>query len=80
MIRPIYYNPYTTNSNSGESYFRISHQEMIKYYDCQDKKKIKQVFLVHGEYDVQLNYKEKLLDAGFKNITIPSQNDIVELN
>lgn len=30
MIRPIYYNPYNTNSNSGESYFRISHQEMIK--------------------------------------------------
>ena len=52
---------------------------MIKYYDCQDKKKIKQVFLVHGEYEVQLNYKEKLLDAGFRNITIPAQNDIIEL-
>ncbi len=55
------------------------YKEMIKYYDCQDKKKIKQVFLVHGEYEVQLNYKEKLLDAGFRNITIPAQNDIIEL-
>jgi metallo-beta-lactamase family protein len=42
--------------------------------------KVKQVFLVHGEYDVQLNYKEKLLDAGFRHISIPSQDDIVEIN
>ena len=56
------------------------YKEMIKYYDCQDKKKIKQVFLVHGEYEVQLNYKEKLIDAGFRNITIPAQGDIIELH
>ena len=56
------------------------YKEMIKYYECQDKQKVKQVFLVHGEYDVQLNYKEKLLDAGFRHISIPSQDDIVEMN
>lgn len=56
------------------------YKEMIHYYDCQDKKKIKQVFLVHGEYDVQLNYKEKLIDAGFRNISIPAEGDEVDLN
>ena len=56
------------------------YKEMIKYYDCQDKKKIKQVFLVHGEYEVQLNYKEKLMAAGFGNITIPAQGDVVDLH
>lgn len=56
------------------------YKEMIRYLSCQDKKKIKKLFLVHGEYDVQVNYKEKLIDEGFKHITIPEQNDIVELN
>ena len=56
------------------------YKEMIHYYKCQDPKKVKQVFLVHGEYEVQLNFKEKLLDAGFHNITIPSQGDEIDLN
>lgn len=56
------------------------YKDMIKYYDCQDKKKVKQVFLVHGEYAVQLNYKEKLIAAGFDNVTIPDKGDEIELN
>lgn len=56
------------------------YKEMIKYLGCQDKEKVKQLFLVHGEYEVQLNYKEKLLDAGFRHITIPAQNDVVEVD
>ena len=55
------------------------YKEMINYLSCQDKKKIKQIFLVHGEYEVQLNYKEKLLNAGFKYISIPVQDEIAEL-
>ena len=56
------------------------YREMIEYYDCQDKSKVKHVFLVHGEYNVQLNYQKKLLDAGFMAITIPAPGDVVELN
>ncbi len=56
------------------------YKEMIGYFECQDKKQVKQVFLVHGEYDVQISYKEKLKEAGFKHITIPAQNDIIEVN
>lgn len=56
------------------------YKEMIQYLDCQDKKQVKKMFLVHGEYDVQVNYKERLMDAGFKHITIPAQNDIIEIN
>ncbi len=56
------------------------YKEMIQYLSCQDTKKVKQVFLVHGEYEVQLNYKEKLLDAGFRHITIPAQGEIVNIN
>jgi metallo-beta-lactamase family protein len=53
--------------------------EMLRYFECQDKTKTNQVFLVHGEYETQLIWKEKLLDAGFKHITIPALGDIIEI-
>lgn len=55
------------------------YKEMIDYFECQDKKQVKQLFLVHGEYDVQISYKDKLKEVGFKHITIPAQNDIIEV-
>lgn len=55
------------------------YQEMIKYFECQDKRKIKRTFLVHGEYETQLNFKDKLLDNGFRNITIPALKDEFEI-
>ncbi len=56
------------------------YKEMIQYLNCQDKSKVKKLFLVHGEYETQLNYKEKLLDEGFKHIVIPAQGDVVEIH
>ncbi len=54
------------------------YKEMIQYLGCQDPAKVRQLFLVHGEYDVQLNYKEKLEAVGFKHITIPEQDQIIQ--
>lgn len=56
------------------------YKEMIKYLSCQDKKQVKHLFLVHGEYETQLNWKEKLLDEGYRHITIPAQGDVVDLS
>lgn len=53
--------------------------EMIKYLNCQDKKKVKQLFLVHGDYEVQKHYQQKLIAEGFSDITIPAQEDEVNL-
>ncbi len=50
------------------------YDEMIAYLSCQDPKKVKEMFLVHGSYEVQQEYREKLLDIGYKNIRIPSKN------
>lgn len=56
------------------------YKEMIEYLDCQDTKKVKHIFLVHGEYEVQQKYRERLMAAGFKKISIPAQDDIVNLD
>ena len=48
------------------------YNEMLQYLSCQDVKKVKTLFLVHGNKDVMLNYRVKLQEKGFRNIVIPS--------
>ena len=49
------------------------YSEIIELLKCQDPTKVKVMFLVHGEYDTQLAFKDKLTVEGFKHILIPSQ-------
>ena len=55
------------------------YSEMINYIGCQDKKKLKGLFIVHGEEETQVHFKETLSELGWKNITIPAFRDEVEL-
>lgn len=48
------------------------YNEMIDFLDCVDKDLLRKVFLVHGEYEVQKAYKQKMIDRGFRNIEIPA--------
>ena len=47
------------------------YHEMKEYISCQDKSQVKQVFLVHGQYEAQQFYQRQLEEAGFRNINIP---------
>ncbi len=55
------------------------YEEMIQYLSCQDPSKVKNLFLVHGDFDTQQTFKLKLLEKGFKTIHIPELGDEVEL-
>jgi metallo-beta-lactamase family protein len=46
---------------------------MIDFLGCQDAGMIDKTYLVHGEYETQVNYSAELQKAGFKNIAIPSK-------
>ncbi len=48
------------------------YKEMISFLSCQNKTEVQRTFLVHGEYETQVNYSAKLQEAGFSNIQIPS--------
>ncbi len=50
--------------------------EMFRLLECQDKKKIKQVFLVHGEYETQQAFKEKFIERGYNHIDIPAHGEL----
>jgi metallo-beta-lactamase family protein len=55
------------------------YQEIIQFLSCQDKTQIKQLFLVHGELEVQQILKEKLAAEGYQDIYIPGHQEEVDL-
>lgn len=55
------------------------YEEILTFLSCQQPEKIKQIFLVHGEEETQQYFRLKLLDKGYKNIMIPSREDIFDI-
>jgi metallo-beta-lactamase family protein len=51
------------------------YSDLLQFMSCQDTEKVKSVFLVHGEYDVQEDFRQRLNSKGFKNVFIPSRHD-----
>jgi len=51
------------------------YKEILEFLKCQNPSEVKQVFLVHGDYDAQLNLKKELENIGFANIFIPEKNE-----
>jgi metallo-beta-lactamase family protein len=50
--------------------------ELVDYLKNTDKQKLQKVFLVHGEYDQQEEYKKNLENIGIKNVVIPERGDV----
>jgi metallo-beta-lactamase family protein len=48
------------------------YNEMIGYLGCQEKPKVKHLFLVHGELETQKAFEKRLHDVGFGEISIPN--------
>lgn len=47
------------------------YEDLSQFLACQDASKVKMLFLVHGEYEVQEDFKERLLRKGFKDVVVP---------
>jgi metallo-beta-lactamase family protein len=48
------------------------YEDLCQFLACQDASKVKQLFLVHGEVEVQTDFKERLIRKGFKDTIIPA--------
>ncbi len=49
-------------------------EDLSQFLSCQDMDKVKKLFLVHGEYKVQEDFKERLIHKGFKDVIIPEMH------
>jgi metallo-beta-lactamase family protein len=56
------------------------YQEMIQYLGSQNKAQVKRVFLVHGEEEAQIAFKQHLHDAGFGQVAIPFSGETFDLD
>ncbi len=54
-------------------------KELLDYVRLNSPDKLKNIFLVHGEEDMALPFREKLLQKGYKNIQFPASGDIINL-
>jgi metallo-beta-lactamase family protein len=48
--------------------------DLLQFLSSQDPEKVKAIFFVHGEYNVQVGFKSKLENKGFHKIYIPEQH------
>ncbi|MDR2834669.1 MAG: MBL fold metallo-hydrolase [Bacteroidales bacterium] len=55
------------------------YKEMIDFISCQDKSKLKKIFLIHGETESQTFFANELKKKGFNNIEIPKKGDKFEI-
>ena len=53
--------------------------ELINYIDQLDKSRLQKIFLVHGDYDQQEIFSNRLKSIGFENVYIPNKGDEFEL-
>lgn len=50
------------------------YEDLCQFLSCQDPSLVKNLFLVHGEYNVQLEFQRRLLKKGFKIVEVPAQH------
>ena len=55
------------------------YEDLSQFLSCQDPKAVKKLFLVHGEYEVQVDFRERLLRKGFMDIEIPELHQEIGL-
>jgi len=55
------------------------YEDLLHFLACQDPKKVKKLFLVHGEYEVQQHFSKTLQEKGFMNVEIPYQHQKIAL-
>jgi len=53
--------------------------DLLHFLSGQDTGKVQKVFVVHGEYEVQMAFRDRLISKGFANVEIPDLHQSFEL-
>jgi len=55
------------------------YEDLSQFLACQDPAQVKRMFLVHGEYEVQQAFRERLMRKGFNDVEIPELHSEIGL-
>lgn len=50
------------------------YEDLSQWLACQNPREVKKMFLVHGEYDVQIALKQRLVNKDFLDVEIPARH------
>lgn len=78
----IFGDPFDVIAEVGQMKSMSAHgdyDDLTRFVSCQDAEKVKKIFLVHGEYDVQKDFAERLQRKGFENVLIPGMHNEYDL-
>jgi metallo-beta-lactamase family protein len=78
----IYGQPHEVNAEIGEMRSMSAHgdyDDLLQFLGCQDIKQVEKLFLVHGEYDVQQDFRQRLVRKGYADVQIPERHQEVGL-
>ena len=70
------------NAEIGEMRSMSAHgdyDDLLQFLGCQDIRQVQTLFLVHGEYEVQQDFRERLIRKGYADVQIPERHNEVEL-
>jgi len=70
------------NAEIGEMRSMSAHgdyEDLCQFLACQDVAQVKKLFLVHGEYEVQIDFRQRLVRKGFTDVEIPERHAEVDL-
>ncbi len=56
------------------------YDDLCQFLACQDPKHVKRLFIVHGEYKVQTDFKDRLIRKGFVDVEVPEMHYEVGLS
>lgn len=54
-------------------------QDLLHFLSCQDKKKLKTIFLVHGETESKIGFRSLLAREGYREVIIPEKGESFHL-
>lgn len=55
------------------------YEDLYQWLACQDPQRIEKLFLVHGEPEVQFQFKDRLIRKGFADVQVPKRHETVGL-
>jgi metallo-beta-lactamase family protein len=78
----IFGQPHEVNAEIGEMRSMSAHgdyDDLLQFLGCQNISEVEKLFLVHGEYDVQQDFRQRLVRKGYADVQIPVRHQEVAL-
>ena len=56
------------------------YDDLCQFLACQNPELVKTLFVVHGEYEVQNEFQQRLIKKGFKDVEVPKRHQMFRLD